>query len=119
LPLSTADRVELPTHSSMQQRPLRTLLIDCAAIFVLTAILIWPCFRVEFSSEWGSIESTFIADARLLNDSSAAGQWYPVWYAGTRTAYLYPPALRYGTAYLASVFHTSSAHAYHLFIGLL
>jgi hypothetical protein len=88
-------------------------------MFLITAILIWPCFRVEFSTEWGSIESTFIADARLLNDSAAAGQWYPVWYAGTRTAYLYPPALRYGTARLASVLHTSSAHAYHLFIGIL
>ena len=100
-------------------RSYRGIALDCAALFLLTAILIAPCFLVEFSKEWGSIESTFIADARLLNEPATVGQWYPVWYAGTRTNYLYPPALRYGTAFLAKALHTSSAHGYHLFIGIL
>ena len=45
--------------------------------------------------------------------------WQPLWYCGTRFDYIYPPALRYGTAILALIGQTSTAKSYHIYIGLL
>lgn len=39
----------------------------------------------------GSIESSFIAEARFLVEQWPHPQWQPLWYAGTRFDYLYPP----------------------------
>jgi hypothetical protein len=97
----------------------RTWIIDCVVLFLLTAVLIGPYFRLNYTSVWSSIESTFIADARMLNEPGTQGQWQPVWYAGTRSVYLYPPALRYGTAFIARVLSTTTAHAYHLYVSVL
>ena len=47
----------------------RIFLRDSALILLLTAVLIWPIFRVEYLDYWGSIDSTFIADARMLGEN--------------------------------------------------
>jgi hypothetical protein len=52
-----------------------------------------------------------LSEGRFLNDNSQHSQWQPLWYCGTRYDYLYPPALRYGTACLSRVF--IMAKAYH------
>jgi hypothetical protein len=93
--------------------------LDACSIYVLTAILIFPLFRVKYLDRWDSIESTFIADARLLQENWAHHLWQPLWYLGTRADYVYPPGLRYGVAMLSWSLHCTPAKAYHIFIGLL
>ena len=92
-----------------------SLPLDFLAIFLLAAALIWPLFKVKYTDKWASIESTFIADARFLKEHWPHPQWQPLWYGGTRFDYIYPPALRYGTAALAKFYPMTEARAYHLY----
>lgn len=89
------------------------------AMFLLAALLILPLFQIEYLDNWGTIDSTFIADARFLLENGPHPLWQPLWYCGTRFDYIYPPALRYGTAGLAWVSGVSTAHAYHFYTALL
>ncbi len=85
--------------------PRRALIpLDFLIIFLLTAALIWPLFKAGYLDKWASIESIFISDARYLKDHWPHPQWQPLWYGGTRFDYIYPPALRYGTAGLAKLY---------------
>jgi len=94
-----------------------TLLLDLLLIFLFTAVPIKPLFKAKYLNRWDSIESTFIADGRFLNGQMPHPQWQPLWYCGTRYDYLYPPALRYGTALLSRVY--IPVKAYHVFTALL
>ena len=78
-------------------------------------VLTWPLFQVNYLDNWGSIESTFIADARFLKEHWPHPRWQPLWYGGTRFDYVYPPALRYGTAVLSMIFSIPTARAYHIY----
>jgi hypothetical protein len=91
--------------------------LDATLIFLLAAVLIWPMFKVRYFDSWGSIESTFISDARFLRDQGFTAQWQPNWYCGTRWQYIYPPALRYGTALLATYPNMTPARGYHIYIA--
>jgi hypothetical protein len=97
----------------------RTWAVDAIAIFLLTVVLVWPLFNVLFQDNWRSIEATFIADGRMLLGNLPHRQWQPLWYCGTRADYVYPPALRYATAILTIVLHTSPARAYHIYTALM
>jgi len=94
-----------------------TLALDLLLIFLFTAVPIKPLFKAKFLDRWDSIESTFIADGRFLNEHLAHPQWQPLWYCGTRYDYLYPPVLRYGTALLSRIW--IPVKAYHIYIALL
>ncbi len=94
------------------------VLADCLLILGLAAALVWPVFQLEYLDSWGSIESTFISDARYLKENWPGGKWQPLWYCGTRSDYIYPPALRYGTAFLSRILDVSTARAYHVYIGI-
>ena len=96
----------------------REALLDCFAILLAAAILILPLWRIEYLKNWGSIDSTFIADARFLKDHWPHPLWMPLWYCGTRWDYIYPPALRYGTAILSMLAGVSTARAYHLYTAI-
>jgi hypothetical protein len=91
---------------------------DFLLIFLFAAALIGPLFFAGYLNQWGSIESTFIADARFLIEHWPHPKWQPLWYAGTRFDYIYPPALRYGTAVLSMLFHIEPVRAYHLYTAL-
>ena len=93
------------------------LLLDLLLVFLFAAVLIKPLFKAKYLDRWDSIESTFIADGRFLNAHLPHPQWQPLWYCGTRYDYLYPPALRYGTALLSLIF--IPVQAYHIFTALL
>ncbi len=93
--------------------------LDSLLLLLLTSILIWPLFRLEYLNNWPSIESTFIADARMLSDRLPHPGWQPLWYCGTRFDYIYPPALRYGTAIISKFGGVSTARAYHLYTAIL
>ena len=93
------------------------LVLDLLLIFLFTAVLVRPLFQTKYLNRWDSIESTFIADGRFLKEHWPHPQWQPLWYCGTRYDYIYPPALRYGTAVLSRVF--LPVQAYHIYTGLL
>lgn len=101
------------------RRLTRTFVPDLAVLAVFVAILIWPLFSLVYLDNWSSIESTFIADGRFLADHWPKPLWQPHWYGGTRFDYIYPPALRYGTAGLSRLLGTPTAHAYHIYIALM
>lgn len=93
--------------------------MDSLLIFLVTAALIWPLFRIEYLNQWSSIESIFIADARFLADNWPHAQWQPNWYCGNRFDNIYPPGLRYATAGLSLLLGVSTARAYHIYIAFL
>lgn len=103
--------------ASQKPRSWRSWVLDSVLVFVLAAGLIAPMFRIKYLDNWGSIESIFISDARSLRDHGFHMRWQPDWYSGTRWDYIYPPALRYGTALIATYPRMTPARAYHLYIS--
>ena len=97
----------------------RYKLIDTLLITLLGIALVGPVFKIKYLDNWPSIESTFISDARILAGHLPHPGWQPLWYCGTRFDYIYPPALRYGTALIAVIGHVSTAKGYHIYIGIL
>ena len=95
----------------------RQILLDFFLVFLYTAILIRPYFKANYENKWASIESTFIADARFLAEHWPHPQWQPLWYAGTRFDYIYPPAVRYGTAVISKVTGFWPVKAYHFYVA--
>jgi hypothetical protein len=93
--------------------------LDALAIACLAAALIWPMFTLGYRSDWSSIESTFIADGRFLGEHFPPAQWQPNWYCGTRTSYIYPPLLRYGTMIAAKLTGWPEVRSYHFYTSLL
>src|SRR5215831_1755790 len=94
-------------------------LADGFLLFAFATVLVRPLYKGEYLDAWASIESTFISDARFLTAHWPHPGWQPNWYLGTRTDYIYPPALRYGTAELSRIRHASTARSYHLYIALM
>ena len=97
----------------------RTVLIDSLIVFLLSGGFIYKLFAIEYSRNWGSIESTFIADSRMLAEQLPHPGWQPLWYCGTRFDYVYPPALRYSSALISKATGVSTARAYHLYTAIL
>jgi hypothetical protein len=97
----------------------RTLLLDSLILVCLSVALIKPLFRLKYLDNWASIESTFISDARMLSEHLPHPGWQPLWYCGTRTDYIYPPALRYGTVLISKVGHVLPVRAYHIYIAFV
>lgn len=95
-----------------------TVALDCLLLIALSFVLIRPLARTKHLNHWESIEATFIADARMLAENWPRPQWQPNWYLGTRFDYIYPPALRYGTAALVKYYpNMLPAKAYHIYIS--
>src|SRR5580692_5167778 len=93
--------------------------LDSLLLLLLGICLIWPLFKLEDLGNWASIESTFIADGRMLSEHLPHPGWQPLWYCGTRFDYIYPPALRYGTALLTRFSSLTPTRAYHVYIAIL
>jgi hypothetical protein len=93
------------------------ILLDFCLVFLYTAMLIRPYFKAQYEDKWESIESTFISDARFLAEHWPHPQWQPLWYTGTRFDYIYPPALRYGTAAIAKATGFLPVKAYHFYVS--
>ncbi len=93
--------------------------LDTLLLLLLAVLLIFPLFGINYLDNWPSIESTFISDARLLAAHMPHPGWQPLWYCGTRFDYIYPPALRYGTALISLAASASTARAYHIYTAIL
>ncbi len=96
----------------------RTFLLDGLLLLCLACFLIKPLFRLKYLDNWGLIESTFIAEGRMLGEQLPHPGWQPLWYCGTRTDYIYPAALVYGTALVSRLGHVVPARAYHLYTAI-
>jgi hypothetical protein len=97
----------------------RQILLDCCILFLFGAALVWPYFTRKYTDKWPSIESTFISDARFLAAHWPHPRWQPLWYTGTRFDYIYPPALRYGTAIISKITGLWPVEAYHFYTMFL
>jgi hypothetical protein len=97
----------------------RTTLLDMGLLFIATAILILPLFRIDYLDNWMSIEGSFISDARFVRDHWPHPGWNALWYAGNRFDYAYTPGTRYGAAIASMLFHVVPAHGYHIYIGVM
>jgi hypothetical protein len=75
--------------------------------------MILPLFQLNYMDRWISMESAYIGDARFLGEHWPHPRWQPLWYAGTRFDYIFPPVMRYATAALARMLHWIPARAYH------
>src|SRR5579871_4093016 len=104
--------------SPFQLSKRKEILLDFLIVFLFAAALIRPYFKARYTDKWASIESSFIADARFLIEHWPHPQWQPLWYAGTRFDYLFPPALPYGTALISMVTSVWPVRAYHIYISL-
>lgn len=93
-------------------------LLDCLLIAIAAAVLIGPMFKTKYYENWLTIDSTFIADGRYLAENLPHPGWDHIWYGGTRWDYIYPPALRYGTALLSKAFNLVPARGYHLYTAI-
>ncbi|MCA2971280.1 MAG: hypothetical protein INH43_22400 [Acidobacteriaceae bacterium] len=102
----------------MKLRP-SSAALHLTAVVVLATALIWPLFKTKYLENWTSIDATFIADARYLAENWPHPGWQPLWYGGTRFDYIYPPALRYGSAALAKYAGLLPARGYHLYTAIL
>jgi hypothetical protein len=94
------------------------ILVDFLLLAIIAAGLIRPYVKAKYLDKWASIESTFVSDARFLEQHWPHPQWQPLWYGGTRFDYIYPPALRYGTAIIAKIFGYLPVKAYHIYTGI-
>jgi hypothetical protein len=93
--------------------------VDSILIFAAAALLVGPMFTMAYTTNWASIESTFIADARFLVGHLPHPGWQPLWYGGTRWDYIYPPALRYSTALVSKLFGVETVVAYHAYTSFV
>lgn len=91
--------------------------LDMFLIAAVAAAMIWPIFKTKYYDNWMTIDSTFIADGHYLSENLPHPGWQPLWYGGTRFDYVYPPAIRYGTAIIAKVTGVVAAKAYHIYTG--
>ena len=108
----------IPRVTSLLAKPAVRVALDILFICLIMAMLIRPLFKMRYMDNWASIESTFISDARYLSENWPSPKWQPLWYAGTRWDYVYPPALRYGTAALTHYYpNMTAAKAYHVYIS--
>jgi hypothetical protein len=92
-------------------------LLDMALLFLATAVLVLPLFRIDYFNDWMSIEGSFISDARFIRDHWPHPSWHALWYCGNRFDYVYAPATRYGGAIASMLFNVVPARGYHIYVG--
>lgn len=88
-------------------------------LFAVNAFLVWPLFSGGYTSQMGSIESVFIADARFIAESLPNLSWNPYWYTGFPFHLFYTPLLPYLMVLLSKVFSSIPLESwYRILIGL-
>lgn len=73
-------------------------------LLIINIILVWPLFKGGYTSELGSIESVFIADARFISENFPNLSWNPYWYTGFPFHLFYTPLLPYLMVFLHFLF---------------
>jgi len=100
---------------------LRRLVPDFAAVLFLIGVnlaVCWRLFKVDFSTEFGSIEGAFIGLARYMSHHWGDFSWFPLWHCGMPYQDTYVPLLHLVVAAMTSLGHMSAARAYHSVVGV-
>jgi hypothetical protein len=82
-------------------------------LFALQAWVIAPLFAGQFTQFRGSIEATFIANARFIAERFPDLSWYPHWYLGFPFELFYTPLLPAAVAFVGKL-TGDIPHAYRL-----
>jgi hypothetical protein len=88
------------------------------ALFLVNVYVCRELFRIEYLMHMGSIEGAFIGISRYAMTHFGDLKWFPLWIEGIPYSTTYPPLLHLVVAFLANLFHTSSAHSYHAVTAL-
>ncbi len=85
----------------MRRLPIDLLVV--VGLFALQAWAIAPLFTGEFTQFRGSIEATFIANARFITERFPDLSWYPYWYLGFPFELFYTPLLPAAVALVGKI----------------
>lgn len=85
-----------------------------AVLFLATALTIFPLFTVDFTKNWGSIESAYISDSIFISNNFPNVGWFPFWYGGLPFHLSYPLLFIYSVAALHAISGLTIEHSYHL-----
>jgi hypothetical protein len=93
----------------------------CAVAFLLAVNLAvcWRLFKVDFTTQFGSIEGAFIGLERYLSRHWGDLSWFPLWHCGMPYQDTYVPLFHLVVAVLTSVGHISAGRAYHILVGVM
>jgi hypothetical protein len=98
---------------------LTSFIIIPLCLLIVNAMLVWPLFSGGYTSQIGSIESVFIADARFIAENFPNLSWNPYWYAGFPFHLFYTPLLPYLMVLLSKIFGSIPLESwYRILIGL-
>ena len=102
-----------------QQSPLSRYhgILTALGLLVFNVALVFPLFRGGYTPYMGSIETTWLTNARFAVEHFPHVSWDPLWYMGVPFRLIYPPALVYIVAGLHSVPGISIASAYRIVTG--
>ena len=89
------------------------------ALIAINFIIVYPLFKVGYTSHMGSIESAFISDARFIAQNYPYVSWNPLWYLGFPFHLFYTPLLPYLVATAHKIISPIAvADWYHIIIAL-
>jgi hypothetical protein len=88
-----------------------------ALLMVLNALVTARLFRIEYTTQMGSIEAAFISLARYIRDHFPHLNWFPLWYGGVPYPDTYPPLLLSVVALVSGAAHVSPGLAYHAVVA--
>ena len=83
------------------------------ALFGLNLAITWRLFEAEYTTQFSSIDGSFIAIARYLSKHWGDSAWWPLWHCGMPYQDTYVPLLHLVVAAVASLGHIPAARAYH------
>jgi hypothetical protein len=89
------------------------------SLAALNLSICWRLFRIEYASNFSSIEGSFIGLARYLSRHWGNFSWWPLWHCGMPYQETYVPLLHLTVAAATSLLHISAARAYHGVTGLI
>lgn len=93
-----------------------------ACVLFLSAVNVYiahDLFRVEFTEQMGSIESSYMSLSRWAADHWGEWNgWFPLWFTGNPFWRVYQPGLPVAVAALARTVGWTPQHAYHFLTGL-
>ena len=96
-----------------------TLLVLPLGLFILNILVVYPLFKGGYTSQMGSIETAFIADAKFIYEHFPHLSWNPLWYLGFPFHLSYTPFLPYLLAFLHYLVPSLSfTDFYRIIIGL-
>src|ERR1035438_2407827 len=85
-----------------------------ALLAAINAFVTLRLFGIDYTSEMGSIEASWIALARYTSEHFGHFNWFPLWYGGIPYQDTYPPLLPFAVAAVTVAANISPGLAYHI-----